>query len=77
MNLILQNNSPAVTGFPELISAKTADIPSLGRAGILSELKSGAFGGGGGVELPTVGAIVTAEEDADAETAVPQAGPKG
>ena len=49
---------PEVTGFPELISWKTADIPSFGRddEGLGgSELKSEADGGGGGAGVLGLG----------------------
>jgi hypothetical protein len=36
-----------VTGFPELISAKTADIPDLGCDDVAEELKRDAEGGQG------------------------------
>ncbi|RWW15219.1 hypothetical protein GW17_00020948 [Ensete ventricosum] len=78
-NLIVYVYVPAAADFPELISSKTADIPSLGRDDAVSELKSGVAGGGGGTGALAAGAFVIAEEDDDEETTatVPQAGPKG
>lgn len=55
---------PEVTGFPELISWKTAAIPCFGRddeACGESELKSDAGGGGGGAGALFAGAFDTAE----------------
>ena len=69
---------PAVTGFPELISWKTAAIPSFGRddEGLGdSELKSEAGGGGGGAGA--LGARVFDGAETVVFPVALQTGPKG
>lgn len=69
---------PEVTGFPELISWKTADIPTFGRdeeGWGVSEINREAGGGGGGAGALAVGAFGGA-----VATVLPvalQTGPKG
>jgi len=68
---------PAVTGF-ELISWKTADIPSLGFEdfGDFSVLKRGAAGGAGGGGALTAGALGVGAAAFGWETTAPPAGPQ-
>ena len=73
-----RKEQPEVTDFPELISWKTAAIPSFGRGDDDwggSELKSDAGGGGGGAGAPDVEAFDGAET-IDFPVAL-QTGPKG